>query len=187
MTTPRYSSASRHFHWLSALLVVLCYVLVLSRSLFDKGTPVRTLVMQGHFWFGIVLLALTIPRIINVVRSGTPPIQPPLDRVSHILAKVFHGLLYLFLLVQPLLGLLMAGFGPGKLGIPFTGAVIPLPFPHDAAAAGTLKAIHIWLGTAFYYVIGLHAAAAFHHHFIRKDDTLQRMLGRTQSIIDDNR
>lgn len=178
MSTTRYSTASRHFHWLSAALVILCYALVLSRTLFDKGTPARMLVMQGHFWFGIAVLVLTVPRIINAFRAGTPPIHPPLDRFSHILSKASHGLLYLFLIVQPLLGLLMAGFGPGKMTVPFTHFDIPLPFPQNKDLAGTLRQIHVLLGTAFYYVIGLHVVAAFYHHLIRKDDTLRRMSSR---------
>lgn len=178
MPATRYSTASRHFHWLSAALVILCYVLVLSRTLFEKGTPARTLVMQGHFWFGIAVLVLTVPRIIKAFRTGTPPIHPPLDKFSHILSKASHGLLYLFLLVQPLLGLLMAGFGPGRLSVPFTHFDIPLPFPRDQELATTLRQAHILLGTIFYYVIGLHVVAAFYHHFIRKDDTLVRMSSR---------
>lgn len=175
MSTTRYSTASRHFHWLSAALVILCYTLVLSRTLFDKGTPPRMWVMQGHFWFGIAVLVLTVPRIINAFRAGTPPIHPPLDRFSYILSKASHGLLYLFLIVQPLLGLLMAGFGPGKLGVPFLQNGIPLPFPHNPEMALLLRKTHVFLGNVFYYVIGLHAIAAFYHHFIRKDDTLRRM------------
>lgn len=175
MPTIRYSAASRHMHWLSAALVILCYGLVLSRTFFEKGTPMRTLVMQGHFWFGIAVLVLTVPRIINAFRSGTPPIHPPLDRFSHILAKASHGLLYLFLIVQPLLGILMAGFGPGKLTVPLTQIDIPLPFPHDQSLATTFRQTHILLGTIFYYVIGLHVLAAFYHQLIRKDDTLLRM------------
>lgn len=178
MSTTRYSAASRHMHWLSAALVILCYVLVLSRTLFEKGTPARVLVMQGHFWFGIAVLVLTVPRIIMAFRAGTPPIHPPLDRFSHILSKASHGLLYLFLIIQPLLGLLMAGFGPGKLTIPFIQFDIPSPLPQNLPLAATLKQTHIWLGTAFYYVIGLHILAAFYHHLIRKDDTLRRMSGR---------
>ena len=175
MSTTRYSTASRHMHWLSAALVILCYGLVLSRTLFEKNTPPRMLVMQGHFWCGIVVLVLTVPRIISVIRSGTPPIHPPLDRASHILSKASHGMLYLFLIIQPLLGLLMAGFGPGKLGVPFLQHGIPLPFPHNPEVALLLRKTHVLLGNVFYYVIGLHAVAAFYHHFIREDDTLKRM------------
>lgn len=184
MPATRYSTASRHYHWLSAALVILCYALVLSRTLFDKGTPTRMLIMQGHFWFGIAVLVLTVPRIINAFRAGTPPIHPPLDRFSHILSKASHGILYLFLIVQPVLGLLMAGFGPGHLTVPFTHFDIPLPFPHNQAITTTLRQVHVLLGTIFYYVIGLHVIAAFYHHVIRKDDTLVRMSSRRSSDKD---
>ena len=34
----------------------------------------------------------------------------------------------------------------------------------------------LWYSTAGYFLIGLHAAAALYHHYIRRDDTLKRML-----------
>ncbi|WP_343212439.1 cytochrome b/b6 domain-containing protein [Arenimonas sp.] len=45
----------------------------------------------------------------------------------------------------------------------------------DAALAARLEDLHELLGTAFYYVVGLHVAAALYHHFVRRDDTLRRM------------
>jgi cytochrome b561 len=36
--------------------------------------------------------------------------------------------------------------------------------------------IHGWVGTIFYYVIGLHILGALWHHFGRRDDTLRRMV-----------
>ena len=35
--------------------------------------------------------------------------------------------------------------------------------------------LHELIGTAFYWVVGLHVAAALYHHLIRRDDTLRRM------------
>jgi cytochrome b561 len=42
--------------------------------------------------------------------------------------------------------------------------------------AHQLEEWHHDIGEAFYWVIGLHVAAALYHHFIRRDNALQRLL-----------
>ena len=60
-------------------------------------------------------------------------------------------------------------------GLPFTDAVLPALMAPDAALAHTLEDLHETVGTAFYWIIGLHIAASLYHHFLRRDDTLRRM------------
>jgi cytochrome b561 len=38
------------------------------------------------------------------------------------------------------------------------------------------KELHEILARLGYFVIGLHAAAALYHHYVKRDDTLTRML-----------
>jgi cytochrome b561 len=51
-----------------------------------------------------------------------------------------------------------------------------VPFTIDKHTADSLKHFHELLGTIFYYVIGLHVVAAVWHHFVRKDNTVRRMV-----------
>ena len=46
----------------------------------------------------------------------------------------------------------------------------------DDAFGHRLEDIHGTIGTVFYWVIGLHVAVALWHHFIRRDNVLERML-----------
>ncbi len=39
-----------------------------------------------------------------------------------------------------------------------------------------LLSLHRWLGFALIGLLAIHIGAALHHHFIRRDDTLRRML-----------
>ena len=80
------------------------------------------------------------------------------------------------LLAQPLLGLFTVWLTIGAVKIPSSTWALPSPFPVDPELAKTLKGVHLWLGKAFYWVIGLHLLAALWHHLVRKDDTLKRML-----------
>lgn len=61
-TSQRYTARARWLHWVMAILIVLAYTLILSRSQFGKGSEYRTLVVQSHFWVGIVILAKQIGR-----------------------------------------------------------------------------------------------------------------------------
>ena len=46
----------------------------------------------------------------------------------------------------------------------------------DRPLAAQLSSVHVFLGYALLALIGLHAAAALFHHFIRRDDVLNAML-----------
>ena len=46
------------------------------RSLFERGTWERTAMVQSHFWLGLVVLALVLPRLLLRLRRGAPPITP---------------------------------------------------------------------------------------------------------------
>jgi cytochrome b561 len=84
--------------------------------------------------------------------------------------------LYLFLLIQPILGIITLQVG-GK-AVKLFGVTL-LPSFVDVAnrtLSHQLEDIHGTIGTVFYYVIGLHILAAFWHHFGRRDNTLKRML-----------
>ena len=46
----------------------------------------------------------------------------------------------------------------------------------DPAAREVVEELHESLGEIFYWVIGLHVAAALWHHLVKRDNTLRRML-----------
>ncbi len=173
--TPRYSARARWFHWLSFLFVLLAYAMINLRGATARGSDARTLVMAGHFIAGLVVLALVLPRLLHRLRNAPPPITPPIATWEATLSRITHVALYAFLLVQPLLGL-MSVFTSGRgIGIPFTNVHIPSPMAVDRALSHQLEDIHGWIGTIFYYVIGLHILGALWHHIGRRDDTLRRM------------
>lgn len=175
-TAQRYSSKARWLHWVMAGLIVLAYILILSRSQFARGSDLRTLVVQSHFWVGIVILIMAFFRIAERHRHTPPGITPPLEGVLRLAATVSHYALYAFLFAQPLMGLFTVLLEKGAVPIPLTQLSIPSPFGLSKDTAETLEHYHVLLGTIFYYVIGLHVIAAIWHHFVRKDNTLKRMV-----------
>ncbi|SQF97747.1 cytochrome b561 [Paucimonas lemoignei] len=175
-TSERYSSKARWLHWLMAALIVLAYTLILSRSQFGKGSELRMFVVQSHFWVGILILVMAFFRVAERRRHTPPGITPPLEGLLRTAATLSHYLLYAFLFAQPLLGLFTVLIEKGALPIPLTQILIPSPFPVSERFAENLEDLHKLLGSIFYYVIGLHVIAALWHHFVRKDNTLKRMV-----------
>ncbi len=173
-TPPRYSAASRRLHWLMAALVVLAYILITSRSWFERGSDPRLFVVQGHFWVGIAVFALVLPRLLARFANPTPAIVPPLAPLTHLASRITHVALYAFLLLQPAMGMLVVFLERG--GIPLGGLMLPSPFELKPHLAHRIEDLHITVGTAFYYVIALHVATALWHHFARRDNVLKRMI-----------
>jgi cytochrome b561 len=171
----RYSRRARLFHWWMFGFVALAYLLINLVDLFERGTPMRRGVMQSHFLAGLVVLALVLPRVLHRVRNAPPAIVPPIAGWEILMSKLAHGLLYAFLLVQPVLGLLTVWYGGRGVGIPFTDLMLPSPLAENHDLHEQLEDIHGWIGTVFYFVIGLHIVGAFWHHFFRHDTTLRRM------------
>jgi cytochrome b561 len=172
----RYSSRARRFHWWMFGFVVLAYLLINLVDLFERGTPLRRGLQQSHFLVGLVVLALVLPRLLHRWRNRPPPIVPAIAGWERVLSRLTHGLLYGFLLVQPVLGLLTIWYAGRGIAIPGTELQLPSPLARNHDLHEQFEDVHAWLGTAFYYVIGLHIAGSLWHHFVRRDTTLRRIL-----------
>lgn len=168
----RYSQPAILFHWAIFLLVALAYLAIEVRG--PKGTDSRTFWTNVHYWAGTLVLALACARLAWRLWAS-PPAEIGTNRLLAFLARAAHLALYLFIFVQPLLGILMVNTG----GQPVTLAGLNLNLTlvgADPTARPLLKTAHVWIGNAFYWVIGLHALAAIVHHVVFKDRTLRRMI-----------
>jgi cytochrome b561 len=172
----RFAAPLRWMHWIIFALVLLAYVCINVFDLFPKGSLSRANVLAAHFAAGLAVLLLVLPRLLLRKRHGRPPVSPPPARWTELLGNLTHVALYLFLLVQPLLGVATLQVA-GKPVVLFGMTLLPVFYgPADRALSHRLEDLHGTIGTLFYYVIALHILAALWHHFGRRDNTLQRML-----------
>lgn len=172
----RFTPTQRSLHWLMALLIFVAYFLIEQRGLFPRGSAGKAAMVQGHFWTGLTIFVLAIWRLAVRRRDGSPPVTPALDRWNALAATSLHVALYLFFLVQPMLGLATAWSDGKSVLIPFTKIALPALLAPNEALTHTLEDLHGTIGTVFYWVIGIHVLATLWHHFVRKDNTLKRML-----------
>jgi cytochrome b561 len=164
----------RSFHWLVAFCVIAALVLMEFHEFAAKGSALRKGMTSGHMQFGMAVLLLFLPRVVIALSSPKPPITPRIPAWQHFLSKVVHFALYGLLIATPLAGFLLAQ-SEGKSLI-FLGMQVPVLIAKNHAFAESVEELHELFGNLMIWIAALHAAAALYHHFVRKDDTLRRML-----------
>jgi cytochrome b561 len=161
-------------HWLMFILIMAVYASINLRELFPKGSDPREALKALHFMLGLSVILLLFIRIWARFSSPKPPITPPLNKLQTFLSNFLHYFLYAMMIVMPILGWLTLS-ASGKV-IPFFGIELPALIAKNKAYAESLKEIHQTIGKIGYYVITLHVGAALFHHYIKRDNTLSRML-----------
>jgi cytochrome b561 len=168
----QYHSASIALHWLMLLLIVVAYATMELRGYAPRGAA-RDFVKMIHYSVGLSIFALVLFRLALRFATPTPPIDPPLTLLHRIAAWSAVVALYAFMIAMPLLGWIALS-ADGKpvvfFGIPLFAIAGP-----DKNLAHYMEDIHGTIANIGYGLIGLHAAAALYHHYLRRDNTLLRM------------
>ncbi len=165
-TPAHYSRLIVVTHWLTALAIVIAYLL-------SSGSHVKDDPPLYHFAFGLSVLPLVVVRLIGRAAGGAPPMEPFRYPWLTGAAKSGHAVLYLLMIGVPITGWVAAS----QLGVTpwFFGLRLPAltaAVPGDHAPLGELHQIG---GNLILILAGLHAAIALWHHFILRDNTLLRM------------
>ncbi len=177
---PRYTLVQRLIHW--AVAVVAICVLAVGLTLgflgFDGvkatfGIEVTNLLYKYHKTFGVILLGLMTLRLVLKLILVQPEYDPPLPHRNRVASNAVHGLLYIALLVQPVLG--WAATAAGGYPIEFFNSTLPKLIGKDPALSETLYAIHFGNGLLISALIAAHVGAALMHWLIKRDTVMHRM------------
>ena len=167
----RYGAPTRFLHWGMALLILLQF-LQLGDRINDGEHWIGQTLVPSHISVGALLLALILVRLLWAASQRKR--RPLPEGAIAPLVKAGHGLLYLSMLGMPLTGLAVMlgnGYGLTVFGVPIiarTGLETPW-----LASVGSLHSPLAWL---FLLLVLGHIGAALFHHFVKKDDTLRRMV-----------
>ncbi len=175
----RYGRISIAAHWLTAIIIV---------GLFGFGLWMVELTYYDawyrtapwlHKSFGILLFIVLVLRLSWRLVDPLPTPEPTLGGFERKASKWTHALLYLMLF-----GVLISGYlistAKGE-GIAVFGLFeVPATLTHLPNQADWAGEIHLILSIALIALASLHALAALKHHFIDRDRTLLRMLGRSK-------
>lgn len=177
MTThgaPPYDRVTRLLHWLAAALVLLAWALMEMKGLFPKGSEGRRIIALLHYDTGLLALALLVARL---PWRWLHPVGE-LD-AAWWMKRIAAGAkiaLYALLLLAPLSGL--AALQAKGDAVALLGAPLPDLFSWLAPYRKAVKETHEILSNSLLLLSIAHAGVALWHHFVERDATLARMLGR---------
>lgn len=172
------SKTTRYLHWITATLILG----VISIGFYMVTTEAWGL-YNWHKSFGLIAVLLIVLRMVYRLKRGWPDPVTQYSRHEQLASKIVHWVLLVGILLLPLTGMLYSGSSGHGFGV-FDWTLMPVNqgesgvVPHSEALAFWAKRAHSWLGFGLAFVIALHLLGALKHHFLDRDNTLRRMLGR---------
>jgi len=181
-----YGAIAKWLHWGTAVLFLLSYCTVYYRQWFTESkTSENWIALQLHLSIGVTIAVIVALRIIWRLKSVQPKPEPG-PQLVHLAAKLGHYALYIVMIIMPVTGYMGTGANTEfffLFDIPkfestdlfqilsnYTGSTfkefeVPLDYIHKEIGGKWL----VWI-----LILG-HAFAALYHHFIVKDQTLNKM------------
>jgi cytochrome b561 len=169
----RYSGLQKALHWAMAALIVVMVAVGLTMTNLADG-PAKDVLYELHKSTGLTVLALALVRVAVRSARGTPPLEP-MPGWQRFAAHLSHYALYGLIVLVPLAGWTATSSCCPPVSL-FWTVPLTLPMPADEAFWKAVFRIHVALAFTLAAIASIHVAAALHHHFIRRDRTLLRML-----------
>lgn len=165
----RYDRPSIVFHWLTAALVLLLWLMAQSEALLPREW--RHGMWSFHITAGTVLVLVYCARLLWLMSSATRPVSINAG-VLRLAERIAHGLLYALLATTLVLGIVnVAARGWDLFGI----VQIPGFAPEDRSLRRSINGWHELAANGLLILAAAHAVAALYHQFVRRDGLLRRM------------
>lgn len=168
----RYAPVIRILHWIVAILVLFVWPMGMVIKFIAEDDKIIFYLL--HESFGFLILWVMLARVVIRLPRKMPP-RPPMPRWQERLADTVHTLLYVALIAMPIFGFLATN----AFGFPLHWfGVIPIPSPigKSETLAPIFMGIHVTLGWTILALFVLHIGGVIHHHVLRRDPTLYRMI-----------
>jgi cytochrome b561 len=178
--TQPYDVLSRAFHWVTAIVVSVAFVLGpggFGRLMRNGIDPATQSGIVWHETLGVAVFVLTVLRLIWVAFRPERP-QISMAVWMQWTGKLVHLALWLLLLALPATALMALGSEAHPLTLlgDLRFEQFPLIANSSFAKLADWGEVHQFLGDAIMWLAGVHAAAAIYHRYILKDDVLATML-----------
>ena len=176
-SSSRYGLVSVLLHWLVALSVFGLFGLGFWMVGLDYYSNWYRRAPDLHKSIGLLLFAVMLLRLLWRVISPAPAALASHDRLTRRASKLGHGLLYIGLFAVMISGYLISTADGRPISV-FGLFEVPATLTSIPDQADLAGLVHEYLAWGLVIFAGIHGLAALKHHFIDRDSTLTRMLGR---------
>ena len=174
----QYAPAQKWLHWLTAALIVLVMIPAgLTMTRLGEGETTNTL-YELHKSFGVIIFVLAVVRAGLRLTRGAPPLEPGVPAWQRFAAHVSHYALYMLIFLVPITGWIATSACCAPVNL-FWTVPVTLPIGGGEEFGKAVFRLHYGFVYTLMAILAIHVAAALHHHFVRRDRTLVRMLPGT--------
>jgi cytochrome b561 len=168
----KYDPFARLLHWLVVLLLTAQYIVGWTMPDIHRDThPVGLIAI--HLGLGASIVAVVLMRVVwRFLRKEPGMVEG--TAFTRSVAYMTHGLLYVLLIVQPLMG--WANASSRGWPIALAGVKLPALSPTGSSLGHALGDVHGVLSWVLLGLIALHVLAALYHQVVLRDGVLRRML-----------
>lgn len=164
-------------HWLVAIAIFGLFGMGLWMTGLDYYDPWYQRAPDLHKGIGVLLLIVIGLRLAWRLGNPVPRAEATSSQMERRLARFAHGLLYLLPFAVMIAGYLISTADGRPIDV-FGLFEIPATLSGLDEQEDVAGLVHEVLAFTLIGLIALHALAALKHHFIDRDRTLRRMLGR---------
>lgn len=179
-TKTQLSKATIILHWIVALTII--FLLFIGMKMTMGEEPIFSL-YPIHKSIGTLILMVILIRVYwRIINGWLKPVQQP-NKVEHTIARTVQWILITASVLMPISGIMMSAFGGYGVSV-FGLELFASNFVEGKAVAinGGMAhfahTMHEILGPVLIITVVLHFLGALKHHFVTKDKTLTRMLGK---------
>lgn len=175
-TPEEYGWVAIILHWLTAAFVISLFALGLYMVGLDYYDELYYALPFMHKSIGILFVLLLLLRLVWRLGNPIPAPVAGTSPLEALLARLVRQFFYLLIGAILISGYLISTADGSPISV-FDLFHLPATMraaPQQADSAGLL---HQYLSYALVTLAVLHALAALKHHFIKRDQTLRRMLG----------
>ena len=176
-TKSQYGKVSIIIHWVSAVVIIGQFSFGLYMLSLDYYDPNYKVLPHYHKGIGILFAMLLLLRIVWRRINPHPDPAPGVEKWEERIASWVQSTLLLLLVVVVILGYLISTAKGDSISV-FGWFEVPATITFIKNQEDIAGALHYWFALAVIILASLHALAALKHHFINKDRTLMRMLGK---------
>lgn len=172
-TRDSYGLPAKIFHWLLSFMII-CMLIVGFTMAGMEPSDQKSELYAGHKATGVIVLSVVILRFIWRLLNVEVLLPIGIPSWQRTVARLTHYLLYFFMFMMPISGIMMSRFGGHDINV--FGKFTIHAYEKNPDIAKLFWQFHGYAAMVFIALIILHILGALYHHFVRKDRVLIRMI-----------
>lgn len=161
MVDNRYPLVMKLLHWVMGIAIIGMLIVGIYMEGLPKDAPNKYEFYGIHKAIGVLLLAFLAVRVVNRALSSVPALPDSISSRDKKLAAIGHALLYLFMLVMPVSGIVMSQAGGHPIDV--FGWPMPVLIEKNKEIGGLAHEVHEVASNGLIALLVIHVAGVIYH------------------------